>query len=87
MNPADTPLSTEKAQDVRAVSKVLLGKNEDDSLGDSTSESSEELPQRGRAGVSIYTILVKWEIHTVKHIVFFRRLLLVTGSRHHRAGV
>ena len=63
-----------------------MGKNEDESVGDSISESSEELPQRGRAGVSIHTILVKWEIHTIKHIVFFRRLPLVTRSRHHHEG-
>ena len=38
-----------------------LGQNEDYSLGDSLSDSSEELLQRGGGGISICVILVKGE--------------------------
>ena len=42
-----------------------LGQNEDYSPGDSISESSEKLLQRGRGKVSIDVILVK--VHAIKH--------------------
>lgn len=59
MNPADAPLSTGKAQDVGAASKVLWGHNEGYSLGDSISEeSSEELLQRQGRGQYKRMILV-----------------------------
>ena len=44
---------------VRVVSQVSLGENEDHSLGKSMSDSSETLLQRGRGGRSICKILVK----------------------------
>ena len=44
---------------VRVVSEVLFGANEDCSPGDSTSDSSEKLLQGGRAEVTLYVILVK----------------------------
>ena len=47
-------LSTKKMHDVRI--KFYLGQNEDCSPGDSTSESSERLLQRGSGGRSIYKI-------------------------------
>ena len=42
--------------------KFYLGQNEDCSLGDSTSESSEKLLQKGTGGRSIYVILVTGEL-------------------------
>ena len=51
--------------------KFYFGQNEDCSLGDCTSESSEKLLQRDRwRKVSIYMILVKGEIHAIKHMFF-----------------
>ena len=47
--------------------KFYLGQNEDCSLGDSTSDSSEKLLQRCSGGKSIYKILVKGEFNTIKH--------------------
>ena len=49
-----------------------LGQNEDDSLGDSTSDSSERLLQRGSGEKSIYKILVKGEFSVIKHS-FYKR--------------
>ena len=53
-----------------------MGPNEDCSLGDSTSDNSERLFQRGSGGKSIYKILVKREFNAMKHS-FYNRLLLV----------
>ena len=58
-----------KKHNIESCELFHLGHNEGYSLGDSISESSEELPYRGRAGVSINRILVKWEIDAIKHIV------------------
>ena len=46
--------------------KFYLGQNEDCSLGDSTSESSERLLQRGSGENSIYKILVREEFTAIK---------------------
>ena len=43
-----------------------LGHKEDCMSGDSTSDSSERLLQRGSGGRSIYKILVKGEFNAVK---------------------
>ena len=43
-----------------------MGQNEDCSQGDSTSDSSERLLQRGSWGRSIYKVLVKEEFSAVK---------------------
>ena len=46
-----------------------LVQNEDCSPGDSTSESSERLLQRGKGKVSVFVILRKgWVVHAIKHI-------------------
>ena len=52
--------------------KFYLGQNEDCSLGDSTSESSERLLQRGSGENSIYRILVKEEFSSIKHSLYKR---------------
>ena len=67
--------------------KFYWGKNEDYSLGDSTSDSSEKLLQRGRGKVNVYVCdFHERGIHTIKHGIFHRRLLLVTRSGSHRDG-
>ena len=50
-----------------------LGQNEDCSLGDSPSDSSESLLQRDSAGRSICKILVKGEFDAIKPL-FYKRL-------------
>ena len=47
-----------------------MGPNEDCSLGDSTSDNSERLFQRGSGGKSIYKILVKREFNAVKCLLY-----------------
>ena len=59
--------------------KFYWGKNEDYSLGDSTSESSEKLLQRGRGEGQYICMWFSWKGNTYKHVFFHRRLLLVTG--------
>ena len=49
-----------------------LGQNEDSSLGDSTSNSSERLLQRGSGGSSGCKILVKEEFSASKHLLYKR---------------
>ena len=49
-----------------------MGQNEDWSPGDSTSDSSERLPQRGSGGRSIYKILVKEEFNAIKCLLYKR---------------
>ena len=51
-----------------------LGQNEDCSLGNGASSTSERLLQRGRGEGQYTLILAKEEIHTVKHM--YRRFLL-----------
>ena len=53
---------------VRVKVKFYLGQNEDCSLRDSISDSSEKLLQRGSGGRSIYMILVKGKFNSVKHL-------------------
>ena len=56
---------------VRVKVKFYLGQNEDYSLEDSISDSSEKLLQRGSGGRrSIYMILVKGEFNSVKHLFY-----------------
>ena len=68
---------------VRVLSYILLGQNEDYSPRDSISDSSEKLLQRGRGKVSIHLIFMKGGLHAIKHIYiyiyffFFRLFLLV----------
>ena len=58
-----------------------MGQNEDYSLGNSTSDSSERLLQRGRGKVSINVILVKGEYMQSSTFFFFPiRFLLVLRS-------
>ena len=67
-----------------------LGKNEDCSLGDSTSDSFEKLLQRGR-GESQYTCdFGERGIHTIKCMFFqkvstslMKHLLVIRNGRHH----
>ena len=56
---------------VREQIKFYLGQNEDCSLGDSTSDSSERLLWRGSGGRSIYMILVKGS--TMQSNTYFTR--------------
>ena len=55
---------------VRVKVKFYLEQNEDYSLGDSISDSSEKLLQRGSGGRSIYMILVKGKFNSVKHLFY-----------------
>ena len=48
--------------------KFYWGQNEDFSLGDNTSDSSERLLQRGRGKVDICDF-GKGRVHAIKHIV------------------
>ena len=50
----------------------IWGQNEDCSLGDKTSVSSERLFQRDSQGRSIYNILVKGEFSAIKHLLYKR---------------
>ena len=77
----ETLLSTyKKCTAGRVTSKFYMGQNEDDSPGDSSSDTSEKLLQRGRGKVSIYVILVST---CIQARIFCRRFLLVTRSSHH----
>ena len=51
--------------------KFYFGKNEECSLGDSTSNNSEKLLQRGSGGRSVCVILVKGEFNAIKHLKSF----------------
>ena len=53
------------------IGEFYLGQNEDYSLGDSTSDSSEKLLQRGSGGRSIYD-LVKGEFSATRHLLYKR---------------
>ena len=66
--------------------KLYLGKNEDCSLGDSTSDSSERLLQRGSGGRWIYKILVKGEFNALKHLLYKRILLFMRNWCHHEGS-
>ena len=52
---------------LRVVSYVLFGLNEDCSPGGSISNSSERLLQSGSGGKSIYKVLVKGDFNAMKH--------------------
>ena len=47
-----------------------MGQNEDCSLGESISDSSERLLQSGSGGKSIYKVLVKGELNIMKHSLY-----------------
>ena len=72
--------------------KFYVGQNEDYSLGDSISDSSEKLLRRGRGKVSIDVISVNREYmqsgtyFLQKVLLVSGRLLLVTRSRRHHEG-
>ena len=55
--------------------QFYLRQNEDCSLGGSTSDSSERLPQSSSGGRSIYKVLVKGEFNTIKHS-FYKRFFV-----------
>ena len=61
------PILQCQQKDARA--EVYLGQNEDCSLEESTSDSSEKLLQRGSRGRSIYKILVKGEFNASTFIL------------------
>ena len=74
--------------------KFYLWQNEDCSPGDSISDSSEKLFQRGGGGGkgSIYVIFGEGGIHAIKHI-FLQKVstslvkpLLVIGNSHYHEG-
>ena len=52
---------------MRVVSSVLLGANEDYSQGDSISDSSEELLQRGRGARSVLPMISVKGVRAVRH--------------------
>ena len=52
-----------------------MGQNEDCSLGGSMSDNSERLLPRGSGGKTIYKVLVKGELKTMKHS-FYKRLFV-----------
>ena len=52
---------------LRVVIRFYLGQNEDFSLGDSISDSSEKLLQSGTRGKSKYKVLVEREFNAIKH--------------------
>ena len=58
--------------------EFYLGQNEDCSLGDSTSDSSEKLLQRGRGKDSILVALVKGGYRQSSMYFFCRTFLLVS---------
>jgi len=66
--------------------EVYLGQNEDCSLEESTSDSSEKLLQRSTRGRSIYRILVKGEFNAI-NIYFTKGFLLVRWSYCHHEGI
>ena len=80
-----TLVTEEKAR--QSCELFYLRQNEDYSLGDSLSDSSEELLQRGRGKVSIIGFFVKAEYtESSKHfgsglLLVRRKLLLVTRKR------
>ena len=65
------------------MSKFYVGQNEDDNPGDSSSNTSEKLLQRGRRKVSIYVILVST---CTQAPIFCRKFLLVTRSSRDHEG-
>ena len=73
------------AQAERCEFSFIWGPNEACSPGDSISDGSEKLLQRGGAPVGwggevrAHVILVKGGVHAIKHM-FFCRFLLVTGA-------
>lgn len=60
-----------------------MEQNEDYSSRDSISDSSEELLQRGRVEGQHVCDFGEGEVHAIRHIPLFRRLLLVMRSRCH----
>ena len=60
-----------------------MGQNEDDSPGDSISDGSEELLQRGKVEGQYVCDFGEGEVHTIRNIPFFRKLLLVMSRCHH----
>ena len=71
---------------MRVVVKFHLEQNEDYRLGNSISDSSEELLQRGRVEGQHVCDFGEGEVHAIRHIPLFRRLLLVMRSRCHHEG-
>ena len=59
-----------KRHNLRVVSQVLLGQHEDCSPGDSTSDSSERLLQRGPGEGQYICDSGEGRVHAVKHIFF-----------------
>ena len=55
--------------------KFYLGQNEDCSLGGSISDSSERLLPSGSGGQTIYKVLVKGKLNTMKHS-FYKRIFV-----------
>ena len=53
--------------------KFGLRQNEDCSLGDSVSDSSEKLLQRGKGEGQYICDFGEGRVHAIKHIIFYRR--------------
>ena len=59
---------------MRVVVKFYLGQNKDYRLGNSISDSSEELLQIGKGMARIYVVLVKGEYMQANHIFFLQKV-------------
>ena len=60
--------------------KFGLRQNEDCSLGDSVSDSSEKLLQRGKGEGQCICDFGEGGVHGIKHIIFYRRFLMAMRS-------
>ena len=63
--------------------KFYWGQNEDYRPGDSISLSSEKVLQRGRVEGQYICNFGEGGVHAIKHIFFFRFLLVMSSSCHH----
>ena len=63
---------------VRVVIKFFEGQDEDCNLGDSTSDSTEKLLQRGEGEGQYIRDFGKGGVRAIKHIFFCRKFLLVS---------
>ena len=66
--------------------KFYLRQNEDCSLGDSVSDSSEKLLQRGKGKAQYICDFGEGGVHAIKYVIFCRRFLLVMRSSCHHEG-
>ena len=63
-------IKKKKMYHVRVQAKFYLGQNEDCSLEESTSDSSEKLLQRGIRARSVYMIFMKGKFNAIKYLFY-----------------